>query len=254
MNRVWLAVVGLVLLTAVVITGCSTQAPVTAQSPSELQVNVSGQQEGIWINGTGKVTAIPDTATLSLGVESQETSVAAAQERAAEAMNSIIGVLKDKGIEDRDIQTQHFNIQRVTRWDNDRQQETVVGFRVTNIVNVKIRNVDEAGPVIDAVAAAAGDLVRINGISFSVEDPTAYQDEARTKAVADARAKAEQIAALAGVQLGKPIYITESTYQPGHIFRQVYAEAAPMPAMDTSISAGELDVIANVQIVYEIKD
>ena len=136
-----------------------------------------------------------------------------------------------------------------------KQQEIVIGYRVTNMVTAKIRDVGKAGTVIDAVAAAGGDLTRINSIGFTVDDPSTYYEEARQKAVADADAKAKQLADLAGVKLGKPTYISESSYMPGPIYRQdLVAKAAAAPAVTTPISPGEMEITMNVQLAYAILD
>jgi uncharacterized protein YggE len=122
------------------------------------------------------------------------------------------------------------------------------------MVNVKVRKVDKAGTVIDAVVAAGGDLTRINSMGFTVDDDTEYREEARELAAADAKAKATQLAKFSGVKLGRPTYVTEVSYEPPVVFRS-YAEAAPAPAMDgavTSIVPGELTVTVRVQIIYSI--
>jgi hypothetical protein len=150
-------------------------------------------------------------------------------------------------VDEKDIQTQQFSIEQVTSWDKDTGEEIVIGYRVTNMVTAKIREIDKAGAIIDAVAAAGGDLTRINSIGFSVDDPSPYYDEARQEAVADARAKAEQLAELADVELGKPTYISEWASYPVSS-REIYS-AAPAP---TPISPGELELTLTVQVVYDI--
>jgi len=247
MKKLWLAVIGVVLILAVVgISGCSSEGVKLNTENGELKINLNSQQEGIWVNGTGKVMAVPDVAILSLGIEAQATSVAEAQDQAAEAMAEVIEALKDQGVAEKDIQTQYFSIQRVTRWDEDKYQETVIGYRVTNMVTAKIRKVAEAGIVIDAVAAAGGDYTRINSISFTVDDPSPYYEEAREKAVADAEAKAKLLAEVAGVKLGKPSYISESSYVPSPIYRQDLVEAAAgVPAVEITLT---------VQLAYAIAD
>jgi uncharacterized protein YggE len=123
------------------------------------------------------------------------------------------------------------------------------------MVTAKIRDVEKAGTVIDAVVTAAGDLTRIDSISFTVEDPTEYYAEAREKAVADAQAKAEQLAEAAGVKLGKPSYINESTYIPTPVYRGDMLEAAmAVPSVETAISPGEMEIALNVQLAYNILD
>lgn len=245
MKKGWFLAIGLVLvLAAVSLSGCGTT--------TTLGGIALGQQEGIWVTGTGKVTVVPDIATLRLGIEAQEVSVAEAQSEAAEAMTKVMDALDGSGVAEKDIQTQRFSIHQVTRWDNVKQEETVIGYRVTNIVTAKIRDMDEVGTVIDAVAKAGGDLTRVDNISLSVEDPSAYHEEAREKAVADAKAKAQQLAKLAGVTLGKPTYISESAQIPPSIYpRAVYEEAAVM-APTTPISPGEMEISLTVQVAYAI--
>ena len=248
MKRNWFSVIGLALVvTVAMLSGCTT-----ASTPS-LSGIFSTQQEGVWVSGTGKVTVVPDIATLRLGIQSQEMSVAAAQSNATEAMNRVMDALADNGVAKKDIQTQFFSIQRITRWDNVKQEEVVLGYRVSNIVTAKIRDIDKIGIVIDAVAAAGGDLTRIDSINFSVEDPSAYHEEAREKAMEDAEAKARQLAKLAGVTLGRPTFITESTPFAPPIYPRAVFEGAPVPAAaPPPISPGETEISLTVQVIYTI--
>ena len=219
--------------------------------PASGNMIISQQNTGIWVTGEGKVSVVPDVASLSLGVEAQALTVAEAQAQAAGAMVAVMDVLDDYDIADKDIKTQRLSIQAVKRWDNG--TETLLGYRVTNMVAVKIRQMDDTGVIIDAVAEAGGDYTRINSISFVVDDPTAYYEEAREKAMEDAEARAEQLAYLAGVNLGKPTYVNESGgYTP--VPREYYAavsEAAPAPAT-SPISPGETEISLTVQVVYSI--
>jgi len=215
-------------------------------------ISVPAQQNtGIWVTGQGETTAVPDVAILSLGVEAKGDTVAEAQSQAAVAMDKVMQALKDNGIDKKDIQTRQYSIYPITRWVEDEKKEEIIGYRVTNIVVTKIRKVDKAGAVIDAVAQAGGDYIRIQGISFTVDDPTPYYEEARTKAVKDAENKAKQFANLTGVKLGKPTYISEgAVYLPS--VNKAYERAVSLPATETPISPGELKITTNVQIVYAI--
>jgi hypothetical protein len=114
----------------------------------------------------------------------------------------------------------------------------------------------KAGRVIDAVVQAGGDLIRINGISFSVEDPTNYYQQARGKAMTDAKNKAEQLAKLAGVTLGKPTYVAEGA-QSSAVYDSYRGAgmAVPAPTIVTSvppISTGETKITLNVQVAYSV--
>jgi len=225
------SVMFMLALTVIFLSGCA--------QPVTLGGILQSQQEGIWVTGTGKVAVVPDIANISLGIESQEASVAAAQANAAEVMNQVMGALTASGVAKKDIQTQHFSIQQVTRWDDEKKQQIVIGYRVSNIVMAKIREIDKAG----------GDLTRINSIYFSVDDPSAYHEEARKKAMEQAEATAKQLANLGGVDLGKPTYISESTFAPPTIRATVEAAPAPMP---TPISPGEMEISLNIQVIYAI--
>ena len=197
----WLLAISLVLVLAIIgLAGCSPGNTVLGEIEG---LNINNQQEGVWVSGRGEVMAVPDIATLRLGVEVQAASVAAAQSQATEAMDEVMAALTDNGVAEKDIQTQYFSIRQVTKWDKEKEEEIVVGYRVTNKVTAKIRDIDKAGAIIDAVAEAGGDLTRIDSIGFSVDDPSAYYEEAREKAMADAKAKAEQLAELADAKLGK---------------------------------------------------
>ncbi len=247
-----IAMILVAVLVAGVLTGCNAGSP-GSYFPPDLNVRLNSAQEGISVSGQGKVTASPDIVNLSLGVSAQSASVADAQSNASQAMDKVMSVLTSNGIAKKDIQTTSFSIQQVTRYDNDKPQEVVIGYRVSNMVNIKIRALDKIGPIVDAVAAAGGDFTRINGISFGIEDPTKYNADAREKAMNDAKAKADQIAKLAGVTLGKPVLISESSYYPPPMPYAVpaFKDAAASGAA-TSISPGEMDITLNVQVTYQI--
>ena len=251
MKRKWLIGIGLAALVPVLaLVGCSA-SPTTIET-----VHVDTQQTGIWVSGQGKVTAVPDVAILRLGVESQQSTVAEAQAEASVAMDQIMTVLKSNGIDDKDIQTQYYSIYQMTRWDDPKNEEIVTGYRVSNSVTAKIRDVDNVGTVIDAVAGAGGDLTRINGISFTVDDPSVYEAELMKEAMADAKSKAEVLAAQGGLSLGSPVYISTSTYSPVSSYpRAEYDMAIPAPMAavgETSISAGEMEITLTVQVNYAI--
>lgn len=242
----------LVLLVPVLaLAGCAAAYPAAASGIQEIKIG--GQQEGIWVNGRGEVTAVPDVAVVNLGVQAQADTVAAAQEQASSAMDSVMAALKNHGIAEKDIQTTGFNIWQRTRWDSNRQEEHVTGYQVSNNIQVKIRQIDDTGVVLDDIVAAGGDNIRVHGIYFEVDDPSVYLDEAREKAVADAKARAEQLAEFAGVNLGRATYISESMSTPV-IYRgmDMVWEEAGMPAPTTPIEPGETTITVTVQIIYEI--
>jgi uncharacterized protein len=255
MKKIWLEIVGLVVVVMGVVglVGCSSGSSNTAP----VNIATNSQQTGLWVNGEGKINVVPDVAILTLGIESQETAVAVAQANASAAMDKVIQALKAQGIADKDIQTQYFNISQVTNWNNNKEE--ITGYRVTNTVTVKEREVEKAGEVIDAVVAAGGDLTRINGITFTVDEPAPYYVQARELAITHATTKAKEMAAKAGLKLDKITYINENSTSYGINYRNYYSmndstTAIPAPTIITPVSIGQLEITATVQIAYGIMD
>jgi len=235
------AIIGLVLITGMVgLAGCG--------GPCQ----TGTQQQGIVVNGEGKVSVSPDLAVLNVGISAQSERVADAQSQATQAMNQIMTSLHSAGIADKDIQTQNFSITQVTKWEDKSQEQVIIGYRVDNTVNVKIRALDKVGTIIDTVAVAGGDLTRIQGITFTLENPTQAKADARQKAVADARAKAVQLAEQFGVKLGRLNYVTENQLFTSPVMRSASFDSAAGASSGTSISAGELDITVDVQAIYNI--
>lgn len=266
MRRFWLLLCSLIL--PVILVGVGGCAPGEVERDSLPSVSAwmeagefgehfciigSQQNVGLWVIGEGKVTAVPDITLLRLGIEAEANSVAEAQREAAEAMDKVVKVLKNSGVSEKDTQTQRFSIYPVRRWLDEENREEIGGYRVTNMVVAKIREIDKTGTIIDAVAEAGGDLTRIENISFTIDDPTPYYNEAREKAIEDAMAKAGQMAGVAGIKLGKLLCISEGTAYVPPIRDNIYKmEAAVPPPSTTPISLGELEFQLTVQMVYEI--
>ncbi|MDP6100240.1 MAG: SIMPL domain-containing protein, partial [Dehalococcoidia bacterium] len=192
-------------------------APLAAAARAYPGVGTS-QQSGLWVTGAGRVTYTPDIVLLRLGVEAEALIVADAQVQARMAMGRVLAVLEAKGVPKEDVQTTQFSIQPVYQWLESKRKQELTGYRVSNIVQVKIRQVSAAGGVIDAAAEVGGDVVRIQGISFDIDNPSLLQDQARDLAVKEAVAKAQQIAGAAGIALAEVIYIGETTSSlPTHV-------------------------------------
>ncbi|MBM4447345.1 MAG: DUF541 domain-containing protein [Chloroflexi bacterium] len=265
MKKVWLILSSVMLAVILIGVGGCVVGEGSQVSPPAISVTApelggpfgviySQQQVGLWVTGEGKTMATPDVVLLSLGIEAEAKTVAQAQRDAVEAMDGVMKALKANGVAEKDIQTQRFSIYPVRKWIEDEQREIIIGYRVTNIVIAKIRQMDKAGSIIDAVAEAGGDLTRIDNIGFTVDDPTSYYKEARAKAVADAIAKAKQMADAANIKLGKLLYISEGTqYVPPIVVRDYAMKAEGMAPSPTPISPGELEIRVTVQMVYVIR-
>ncbi len=222
-------------------------AVVTAQSTSDVDATV----RTISVSGTGRVKAEPDVADISLGVTKQGKEAGEASTKAANAMDAVVKALLDMGIDQKDIQTTNLTLSPRYDWNNE--PATIEGWEANNMVNVTIRDVTTVGAVVDtATAAGATD---VNGISFRVEDPTEAQASARSAAVADAKAKADQLAADAGVTITGIVSITESggqQPQPLYMERAMAAGAAEDTAASTPVLPGQVELSIDVFIQYEI--
>lgn len=221
-----------------------------------------GAVSGINVSGIGRATAKPDLAVLSLGVEGFAPTVADARRIAAEAMNGVLRVLRQGGVAEKDIETQFFNIQpeytfeEVVSREGRRTERRLLGYRVTNAVSVKVRALDTVGTLIDGAAEAAGDAVRLNGLSFTLENGKALEEQARTLAVRDALAKAQLFAREAGARAGKLVSIMEVSgpqFAKADVAVERFAAAAGAPEAPTPIAPGELDVTVVVQAVFAVE-
>ena len=202
------------------------------------------------VSGTGRVNAVPDVADISIGVVEQAKEAGAASQKAATSMDAVVQALLGMGIDEKDIQTTSLNLN--ARYDWNSEPAKIVGWEASNMVSVTVRDIEAVGEVVDTVVNAGAN--QINGVSFRVEDPTEAQALARTAAVDDARAKAEQLATDAGVEIVGIVTITESggqQPQPIYMARAEMAFAADSAA-PTPVLPGEVELSVNVAIQYEI--
>lgn len=209
-------------------------------------------QYTISIDGEGKVTATPDVAVISLGVQSDSATVKAAQADNSKKMNDIIKAIKDAGVKDADIQTTNYNIYPKYSYDKNTGASDIVGYTVSQSVTVKVRNLDSVGGIL----AKAGELGanQVGGVNFTVDNPENLKVQAREKAIENARTKANVLFDKLGLKPGRivsynesgaggpPIYMKEAAYGIG-------GGAAPVP----SVEAGSLDITVDVSLTFEIK-
>ena len=245
MKRLKFLSFGISVLLAITLTGCEPQiiGPL-------LQSQESGK---IHVTGSGSVVGEPDIATLRLGVSVEKKTVAEAREDAAAAMTGVIASLNANDIAENDIRTERFSI--YPQYDYTDNGRMLRGYSVNNTVSAKVRDLENLSDVIDDAAEAGGDIVVVNSIQFMIEDSTALQSQARSLAAKDAAAKAQTLAEASGVTLGKPITITEMTSGglPPIAFAKTEEFAADSARSSTPIEAGELTIIVNVTVVYEIE-
>lgn len=223
---------------------CSASPDVIVQPAGE----GASSPAGITVSGEGRVQGVPDTLTVNLGVSLRRDTAAQAVQDAADLADGLIASLTGQGIADEDIQTSNYSIYPEYDYINNTQK--LLGFRVSNQLNVKVRDLDRAGAIFDAASASVGDEIVVNGVQFALEDNKGLLDVARAGAWDDAKAKAEQLAELAGVTLGPPTSINESvSASPPPIYydRAMAAEAAATP-----IEPGQVPVSVNITVTFSV--
>jgi uncharacterized protein YggE len=209
----------------------------------------------ISIEGRGEVMATPDMAQINSGVTTQGATAREALDANTAAMADLIAELKAAGIEPRDIQTSGFSVNPNYVYTDERDANgyslppKINGYQVSNTVTVTVRKLDTLGSILDKSVTVGANT--INGVSFSVADPSELYDEARKAAFADARAKAELYATAAGSTLEGILSISEGqTFndpQPYPMYRADMAASAPVP-----VQAGELAFAINVNVQWEL--
>lgn len=192
-------------------------APTLAQSNSEPLPTIS-------VTGTGQAFGAPDIAFVNLGADRVEPTVGAAVEGANQVLNAIVSALSGLGIAPEDIQTTGYNLFPEDRYDPTTGQSTGRNYRAILNITVTVRDISQVSAVLTSALEAGA--TTINGLNFSIEDVAALEQQARAQAIADARERAEQLAAAFGVTLGAPVTISEGFVN------------APIPMAQTAMQAG----------------
>lgn len=199
----------------------------------------------IQVLGEGSVSISPDLAVLDVGVLSQAVTAAAALRENSQAMGRLTGLLKAQGIAARDVQTRGFEVQPVYERP-EHGAPHVAGYRVSNRVQVRVRDLERLGALLDAVVAEGAN--QVGGIVFQVAEPAPLLERARREAVSDARRQARVYAETAEVRLGRLLAL-EETGGPSPPL-----QALSMQRMEHAVplAPGELTFRLQVRLRYEI--
>ena len=200
------------------------------------------------IVATGQVQRAPDLATIGAGVVTQATEAGAAMASNAPRMTATVAALKRAGVADRDIQTAQVSLQPQYRY-GENQPPILTGYQVSNRVTVRLRELRNAGKILDALVAAGAN--QIDGPTFGIDKPEAALDEARTQAIATARARAELYAKAAGLRVVRIARISESGQAESPIRPQAMM-AMRNKAADTTVEAGEQELSVTVSVSFEL--
>lgn len=220
----------------------------------------------ITVTGDAEVYAVPDIATFSVSVQEEAKQVEAAQETATQKTNAIIEYLRGEGIEERDIKTTEYSVYPQYDYVQEVAREGVYtpgrqvlrGYQVSQTITVKVRDTEKAGTLLSGVGSLGA--TNVSGLSFTIDDEDELKADAREEAIAEARAKADELADQLGVEIIRVVGFYEESggYQPYYgkggvaydmAVRSEAAMAAPAPELPT----GENKIMSNVSVTYEIR-
>jgi uncharacterized protein YggE len=236
--------VAAVLLLAVLagLVGVLYARPATAQG-----AGVIGMRQ-VTVVGRGEVKGRPDTATVQIGVETEAANAQEALAQNTAQAQALQQKLEELGIAKEDIQTSNFNI--YPTYGQDGRQ--ITGYHVSNSVSVKIRNLDQAGTLLDQVVQAGANSV--SGISFSVADPDELLKQARTQAIADAKVRAQELASAGGASVGDVLVISENVGAQPPIPLPMLARAEmAQDAAAVPVQPGEQTFSVDVQVTFALR-
>ncbi len=224
-------------LAAVALAGALLAAPALAQVIPPATISVTGE---------ATVSVPPDLAEIGGGVTSEAKTAREASEANNAAMGKVLQALKGAGIEEKDIQTARLSLQPQSA-PNRSGPSAIAGYRASNRVTIRVRDVTKVASVIDTLVGAGAN--EIGGINFVVSQASKLLDEARERAVADARRKAEIYAKAAGVTLGAPLSISEE----GNSAPAPYRRMAAGMAASAPVAQGEETLQVTVSVSWAIK-
>ncbi|MGA8924233.1 MAG: SIMPL domain-containing protein [Candidatus Dormiibacterota bacterium] len=214
--------------------------PVLISSPS---ASTTTFETGVFTSGDAIVSVKPDLATVSAGVDSQQSTAAAAQSDLAAKAGKLIARIKALGVSDADLSTSGYWVGPVYAPG----EQAITGYQATEVLRIQWHNVDTVGKTLDAIVQEGG-ATNIS-VGFGLADPKSAEAQARTLAIADAHSKAQAMASAAGVRLGQVLRVSDvSTATQPPI---AYAGAA-LPSAATQVPVGQVDVQVSVEVDYAI--
>jgi hypothetical protein len=228
---------------------------VTRFSPAIPISSVVTQKTDLFtVSGEGKVTVVPDTGIVNLGINLTRPSVKSAQTEVNTIINKISEEVKKLGVDSKDIKTSDYSI--YPEYDYTRGAGKISGYRVNASITIKVRDLEKINSVIDSSTANGANTV--SGIQLTVDDDKQKEllQQAREEAIKEAKTKAESLARAAGISLGRIVNVSESGGN--QVIRPVAYAAKELSigmggGADTSIQVGSTDITSTVTLFYETK-
>ena len=203
------------------------------------------------ISATGTVTRVPDLAIISAGVVTKSPTATGAISANATRMERVRAALKRAGIADKDIQTSTLSLNPDYRYDNN-QPPVLTGYQASNNVSIKFRDLKRSGAILDALVAEGAN--QISGPSLTIDRPEAAQDEARQKAIAAGRARADLYARTLGMRVTRLVSVSESGgYVRPPVLMYARAEASMASDAKTTIDPGQQDIDITLAMTFELQ-
>lgn len=207
----------------------------------------------VTVSGEGKVYAKPDIALTSLGIKTEGVTVAAVTKTNTDIMNAVIEAVKELGIEEKDIQTTNYTL--TPSYDYTETFGTIFrGYTLSQNIQVKVRDFTKIGDVLSQATSKGANLV--NDLQFTIDNPEQFKEQARAKAIAQAKANAENLAKESGISLGKIINVYESYYPYAVMYNSAakgmgggVADSAPVP----TIQPGQQEINVTISLTYKVK-
>jgi uncharacterized protein YggE len=232
---------------AVLMLGAALPAAAEAQPTAAITQSIAGAR--LDVSATGEVTRVPDLAIITAGVVTRQATATAAIQAAANRMDRVLAALGRAGIESRDIQTSNISLNPEYRYPEN-QAPQLVGYTASNQLTIRFRDIRNSGKILDALVSEGAN--QINGPNLTIDKPEAALDEARGRAVALGRARAELYARSLGMRVARVVSVSESGG---------YAPPPPMPVMmearaqaaDTKIVPGEQKLQVTLAMTFELQ-
>lgn len=208
----------------------------------------TNKTDSFGVSGVGEVTQTPDQAILSIGVQSQGTTVKATQDSLNSSINSVTQAIKKQGITDQDIQTQNYTLN--PSYDFGSGTQKITGYQANSTLKIKIHDLSKVNTIIDTATSSGAN--QVGNVSFEISDPSKLENEARDLAVAEAKLRAQTAAKAAGFQLGRLISYSENFGDNRNQPMPMIQNAVAKTDLATEIQPGTNTIKVEVFLNYEI--
>jgi len=210
-------------------------------------------RDTIVINGQGKVEVKPDVTTVTLGVYTEGETVEAVQTENTNKMNNVINMVKELGIDEKDIKTLNFTVNPRYNWKEEGREQA--GYEINQNIEIKVRDQEKISKLLSEGAMLGAN--QIGGLNFTINDPSSFEQQARMKAVKDAEIKAKELANELGLTLVRVVSFYENAYSDyptpyyGGMERAIPMDAVMMP--EANIESGSQTITSNVSVTFEVR-